>query len=230
MNTRLLWSVLVLSALLGTGDCAQAQERFRFDGTPGHLSKQVVPSRYALSLELDPARDDFSGAVRIDVRVRQQVASLELHAFELSSTGARLVTAGATRSLQVTPSPSSQTWRLAPVDGLPIAPGEHHIEIAYGGKVNVSGEGLFVAPHEATGRRRRLLATQLEAIYARKLFPGFDEPAFRAVFEITVRAPKQFDVVSNMPRSSLRREGEFALHRFAPTPPMPSYLVSVVVG
>jgi aminopeptidase N len=74
------------------------------------------------------------------------------------------------------------------------------------------------------------LATQLQAIHARNVFPSFDEPAFRAVFEITVRAPKAFDVVSNMPRASRTLESEFAVHRFAPTPPMPTYLVSVAVG
>ncbi len=75
-----------------------------------------------------------------------------------------------------------------------------------------------------------LSSTQLEAIHARSVFPAFDEPSFRAVFEINVRAPKGYEVVSNMPQAGQLRRGSITLHRFEPTPPMPSYLVSVAVG
>ena len=230
MNTRHLLATMLLAAASIAWPAAHAQSRFTFDTMPGYLSKQVVPSRYLLELNLDPDRDVFTGSAKIDVRVRQQLPFIELHAFELTATDARLVTAGATRVLQVTPVPESQTWRLAPADGLPINPGPHRIELAYGGKVHVSGEGLYLAPYEVGTRKQRMLATQLEAIHARTLFPGFDEPAFRAVFEIAVRAPKDLSIVSNMPPVGRTPDGAFVVHRFAPTPPMPTYLVSVVVG
>ena len=76
-----------------------------------------------------------------------------------------------------------------------------------------------------------MLFTQLEAVYARTLFPAFDEPAFRAVFEIAVRAPRGLQVESNMPARTRVDEGRgTTLHRFAPTPAMPSYLVALTVG
>jgi aminopeptidase N len=209
---------------------APAQERFRFDSTPGHLSRQVVPQRCALTLDLDPDKDVFTGQARIDLRVRQALPSIELHAHELSAASARLVGTGAARVLRVTPLPESQTWRLEPVDGRPIGAGAQRLEIAYTGKVNVAGQGLFAAPYEVGGRPQRMLATQLEAIHARQLFPAFDEPSFRTVFEIAVRAPNGVEVVSNMPRVAGTAGSGTTLHRFAPTPPMPSYLVSVAVG
>jgi len=226
---RLLFSLL-LGALLLAASAAQAQGRFQFDTAPGYLSKQVVPTRYALRLDLDPARSTFTGQARIALRVRAPVPVIELHAFGLSAASARLLSARSARLLHVVPVPDAQSWRLEPMDGLPIPSGEYRLEIAYAGKVNGAGEGLFVAPYEAAGRKQQSLATQLQAIHARNVFPSFDEPAFRAVFEITVRAPKAFDVVSNMPLASRTLEREFAVHRFAPTPPMPSYLVSVAVG
>lgn len=223
--SRALLAVSVVAASL-----AHAQGRFQFDTAPGHLSKQVVPSRYALTLDLDPARDTFTGRASITVRVREQAPAIEVHAFELTAAGAHLVTPGAMRPLQVKALPASQSWLLEPTDGLPIAAGDHRLEIDYAGKVNVAGEGLFVAPYEAGGRKQRMLATQLEAIHARRLFPAFDEPSFRSVFEITVRAPKEYEVVSNMPRARRVAAGPSTEHRFAPTLPMPSYLVSVAVG
>ncbi len=279
MNIRPFCAALVLGATLLVTPAAIAQGRFQFDTTPGYLSKQVLPRRYGLTLQLDPDQRRFTGQVRINLRVRQVQAGLELHAFELNAEHAELVTAGVRRALAVTPVLASQSWRLVPVDGLPIAPGAHQLEIAYAGRVNVAGEGLFMAPYErpeagqgrppsglqarwpspgarplpgpyvraraptgikesggATlpreqgGQAQRMLATQLEAIHARRLFPAFDEPAFRAVFEITVRAPKGYDVLSNMPSKARLRDARTTEHRFAPTLPMPSYLVSVAVG
>ncbi len=216
--------------LVASMSVAQAQGRFAFDRAPGYLNKEVVPSRYELRLDLDPALDTFRGEARISVSVHHSRPSIELHAFELAASEAHLVSGGERRALQVTALPETQTWRLVPTDGGPIPAGEHRLEFVYAGKVHVAGEGLFVAPYDVNGEPQRMLATQLEAIFARRLFPCFDEPAFRAVFEIAVRAPSALEVVSNMPRSSRRRDGATTLHGFKATPPMPSYLVSVAVG
>src|SRR5262245_57416522 len=70
---------------------AASQERFRFESTPGRLSKNVVPSRYRLQLGLDPARDTFDGRAEIEVRVRARTDAIELHAHELQAVHAQLV-------------------------------------------------------------------------------------------------------------------------------------------
>ena len=222
--------VLVCSMALQCGVTAIAQPRFAFDTAPGVLSKDVVPSRYALTFDLDPAREEFSGDVSIAIRVRKPVASIAIHAHELKTSGVTLSGAGGSRTLSVTTDPKTQTWRLAPGDAAPIDVGDYTLDIAYTGVVHRSGEGLYRADYSVQGQAARMLATQLEARFARTLFPGFDEPAFRAVFDISVRAPKAYDVVSNMPRSSKATEGNTEMHRFQPTPPMPSYLVAVAVG
>ena len=218
------------AVLAGAAAATQAPSRFEFDSTPGRLSKQVVPSHYALTLDLDPARDDFKGQVSISVKLRQAMPSIELHAFRLDALRATLVSGGKVRALRVTPQAASQTWQLTPSDGAPVVAGDHRIEIAYSGKVNAYGEGLYRAPYDAGGKPQHMLATQLEAISARTVFPSFDEPAFRAAIELTVRAPKEFSVLSNMPEGRKRVEGAAAVHPFAATPAMPTYLFSVAVG
>jgi len=207
-----------------------AQPRFDFDSSPGRLSKAVVPSRYALTLTLDPDADRFGGEAVITLRVRQPVPAIVLHAHQLVARSATLADAGGERALTVQPDAEAQTWRLLPADGGPIAAGEYRLRLGYSGSVNQGDSGLYQSAHQVNGRPARMLATQLEAVFARMLFPGFDEPAFRAVFEIAVRAPKGYDVLSNMPESGDTDEGASRLHRFAPTPPMPSYLVAVAVG
>ena len=231
MTRRSIRAMTWLAALALTGAASvQAQPRFNFEATPGHLSKQVVPSRYALTLDLDPALDNFSGQVAITVKVAQAAPAIELHANELKASRATLVSASGSRALNVIAQSDTQTWRLVPTDGAPIAAGEHRIEVAYSGNVHAYGEGLFRATHEQGGKTERMLATQLEAISARMVFPSFDEPAYRASFELTVRAPRQYTVLSNTPEGPSHADGAVTVHSFAPTPAMPSYLFSVAVG
>ncbi len=225
--------ILAIAVFLSAPSFPEAADspRFSFDSTPGSLSKDVVPSRYRLLLDLDPGRETFTGEVAIAIRVRSAVPSIGLHAKGLEPRSAFLVGAdGSRRALRVTSVEGDVGWRLTTEPAAPIPPGEHTLEIAYSGKVQTAGEGPYVAPYQVDGRPAAMLATQLEAIHARKVFPGFDEPSFRAVFEISVRTPAGLEAVSNMPLSGRTTDGGVATHRFLPTPPMPTYLVAVAVG
>jgi aminopeptidase N len=160
------------------------------------------------------ARDGFTGRADLVIDVRQPVQAVVLHAHHLTASRADLLRDGRTRNLHVAPGPIGQSWALAPTDAMPIAPGRYTLHIEYGGTINRSGVGLYRADYVRTGKPGRTLATQLEAVHAREVFPSFDEPAFRAVFELSVRAPRGFEVVSNMPRVASRPDGVATLHRF----------------
>jgi aminopeptidase N len=192
-----------------------------------------------IGLNLDPESDQFSGEVGIEVAVRVPVSDLMLHAHQLiaKSASIQLIGAGSAASkpieLQVEANEKAQMWRLVPIGTPTIARGSYRLQIRYTGRVNQNDAGLYQAPHVADGQPARMLATQLEAVFARRLFPGFDEPAFRSVFDITVRAPKAYAVVSNMPAKSTTPAPDsvdHTVHRFEPTPAMPTYLVAVAVG
>jgi aminopeptidase N len=235
---RLIAVVLALTGVLWIAP-ACAQSRFDFDTTPGRLSKMVRPSHYAITLNLDPESDQFSGEVEIEVAVRAPLSELMLHAHHLTAKVAsiQLIGAGSAASkpieLRVEANEKAQLWRLVPIGTPTIARGSYRLQMRYRGRVNQHDAGLYQAPHEVDGRPARMLATQLEAVFARMLFPGFDEPAFRSVFDITVRAPKAYTVVSNMPVQSSSPATDSAdqiVHRFEPTPAMPTYLVAVAVG
>lgn len=231
------WTLLPpLAALLmaGLSTTAQAQPRFAFDDTRTVLPKTVLPSHYALSLHLDPRRGAFSGRAVIAVKARQRVPSIVLHARDLKAQQVRLHSGSQRRLLRVAAEGRSATWRLTPIDGRPIAAGEHRLVINYSGRINRSGEGLYRADHRVgdKGRRRpaTMLATQLQAVHARTLFPGWDEPLFRAVFDIDVTAPQGYEVLSNQPLAKREAVRGGVRHRFAATPSMPSYLLALAVG
>jgi len=225
--------------LAGLGLClgvfmqgAVGQARFDFDTTPGNLPKSVRPLHYQLRFDLDPSRDDFTGEAEIDVEVREPVGAVVIHARDLEPARLELRQGAAVRVLDMTPGPIDQSWWLEPRDAAVIAPGIYRLGLAWRGRVNASGAGLYAAGIQpaAAGARERMLATQLEPIDARSVFPSFDEPAFRAVFEVTVRAPTGLTVLSNMPERAAVADGAATLHRFEPTPSMPSYLLALAVG
>ena len=76
-----------------------------------------------------------------------------------------------------------------------------------------------------------MLGTQMEPTDARRMFPCWDEPVFRATFDLTVVLPAEKTAVSNMPaeRETRLADGRKEI-KFARTPPMASYLVLLVAG
>lgn len=208
---------------------ALAQPRFDFDRTPGTLPKTVLPSRYTITLDLDPAAERFSGRAAIDLRLRRAVPEIVLHAYKLQPRGVTLKAGGHERVLEVQADETRQTWRLVPADGKALPAGRATLALAWDGEVQRTDSGLYRAPYGG-GAPGAMLATQLEAVFARMVFPAFDEPSFRAVFELAVRTPEGVEVVSNTAERSVVADRGQRLHRFAPTPPMPSYLVALAAG
>ncbi|XP_040565664.2 aminopeptidase N-like [Lepeophtheirus salmonis] len=72
----------------------------------------------------------------------------------------------------------------------------------------------------------------MEPIYARTVFPCFDEPSFKSIFNITIRRPKNMTSISNMPINQTitpENSSDFVLDIFKSTPQMSSYLVAFVI-
>ena len=91
-----------------------------------------------------------------------------------------------------------------------------------------TGEGLhrFVDPVDD----EVYLYSQFETADAKRMFACFDQPDLKAVFDITVTAPAHWQVISNGAPVSVQHDGDNAVHTFATTPRMSTYLVALVAG
>jgi alanyl aminopeptidase len=73
--------------------------------------------------------------------------------------------------------------------------------------------------------------THFEPVRARQAFPAFDEPAFKAPFDVTLIVPKDSKAIANS-REIAREDalGDRVRVRFATTEPLPTYLIAFAVG
>ena len=113
----------------------------------------------------------------------------------------------------------------------PLGTGAHRLRIEFAARINKFGTGLFSVDYPTATGVKRLISSKLEPADARRIFPCWDEPAFKATFALDVTVPRHFLAVGNMP---VMREEAVApdLKRvaFAPTPKMSSYLFVLTAG
>jgi len=215
------WLYILLIMPLGL----RAEEPFAFDSTPGQLPKTVVPRHYTLRIQPDLTARTFSGTALIEIEVRHPVTAVVLNALELSIDQAELVDdPAAPQTLAAIMDEAKRTLTLP----IALAVGSHTLQFNYRGRIGKQAQGFFIDEYETPQGPRMMLGTQMESTDARRVFPGWDEPVFRATYDITFVIPENLMGVSNMPivKEEPAGAGLKAL-TFARTPSMPSYLVAL---
>ena len=194
------------------------------------LPRTVVPSRYDLRLEPDLAAATFAGRADIAVVVHEPVEEIVLNAAELRITEAAVEGGpGGRQTAAVTLEEDRERCRLR--FGAPLPKGQWRLTITFTGTLNDKLRGFYRSKYKnAEGEWRWLAATQFEATDARRAFPCWDEPAFKAVFASTLVVDPALQVVSNTAVAEQRVENGKKVVRFADTIPMSTYLVAYVVG
>jgi puromycin-sensitive aminopeptidase len=190
------------------------------------LPPHVRPERY--TIHLAPRLDDwtFEGDERVTLHLDRAVRQIELHAVELEISSAEATVGRRRLPARVAYRPTRETVVLRFAEPLPA--GRVTLHLAFRGPIGTGLRGLYRA--EAEGRRYAF--TQFEATEARRAFPCFDEPAFKARFAMSVTVPADLVAISNG-RPVEETAGPSAgtkTVRFAPTPPMSTYLVALAVG
>ena len=197
---------------------------------PTQLPREAVPNHYALTLTPDARAMTFTATVAIDLAVTKATRTLTLNALDLAIQSATLSGAGAALAGKPTVDRAAQTVTFD--FARTIAPGAYRLTIAYSGKINTQANGLFALnAKDARGADTRSLFTQFEPADARRLFPGWDEPDYKASFDLTAIVPAGEMAVSNMPAAATRPvAGGKKEVRFQTSPSMSSYLLFFASG
>ena len=199
---------------------------------PYRLPTSLVPSHYELTLEPDLDAASFEGRVRIHLDAQEPASEVILNAKELVLREATLKTADGAAvpiaGIAVDETLERATFSL----GRRVERGPHTLEIAFQGILNDKLAGFYRSTFvDAEGCRHTIATTQLQATDARRAFPCFDEPAFKATFGVTLVVPEELFALSNAPVLSEEPAGGGRRRvRFADTMKMSTYLVAFVVG
>ena len=195
------------------------------------LPGAVRPTKYALRLEPDLEQFTFRGEENIAVDVVKATSEIVLNAIELKVDSATLTKDGAAinaKSIHLDKARETVTLDF----GQTVGPGKGDLAIAFTGILNDKLHGFYRSQYIGPeGDVRYLAATQFEATDARRAFPCWDEPAYKAVFEVTLVIPSGLKAISNTPvlSESKPRPGITEL-LFADTPVMSTYLLAFLVG
>lgn len=192
----------------------------------GMLPDGVEPTRYSLSLDVDPRAERFGGEVRIDVKLAEARSVIWLHGKTLDIEAAAVETAdGARVPATYAQVDDSGVARLE--IARPVGPGAAVLALRYSAAFNKSLEGLY----QVRDAGQAYAYTQFEALSARRAFPGFDEPRFKTPFDIAVTVTGDDVAVSNAPVREIATlpDGRRRV-TFATTKPLPTYLIALAVG
>ncbi len=221
-----LFLAVSVAALAASG-AARAETPFSFDTAPGKLPKTVAPLAYRIDITPDLTKLTLTGQESIDVTFRQAASSATLNAAGLTIGKVALEDGTpATVSVDAKNQQATLTFPKA------IPAGKHTLTIAYTGPIPATPNGIYYDDYKTdAGVAKRMLVTQFEVADARRMFPGWDEPAFKATFQLSVTLPKDLVVVSNMPAGTTTPVGATLKHvAFATTPRMSTYLLALVAG
>ena len=194
------------------------------------LPRGVVPSHYAIEVTPHADKLAFDGKARIDLNVAEATDRIVLQAIDMSFANSRLVAAdGSSTPARVVVDADAQT--AAFVFDKPLAPGGYVLSTDYSGVIGTQANGLFALDYQTDAGKKRALFTQFENSDARRFMPCWDEPDFKATFDLAVNAPAGDMVVGNMPAASTRDLGNGMKQVvFRTTPRMSTYLLFMAMG
>ncbi|XP_065072522.1 glutamyl aminopeptidase-like [Ochlerotatus camptorhynchus] len=233
--------LLTLVSLLATDSTATEQNLSR----QGYqLPFTTYPVHYSLRLEMPVNLDSvdlYTGQVIISINapfptnliVLHSDSGIAIHSVDLKWGDSDVPIAAVERDAATQ---FLKIYTSNPI--LSLVDGEYQLLIDFSGNLeHHEGRGFLKKSYTETAEGDILMEkhfyamTAFEPTFARKAFPCYDEPEYKATFDIEVISSRKHNVHSN---GDLMEEQELdqarKLVRFNRTPPMASYLVAILVS
>lgn len=225
-NLHAVFSVCIILITMAPATSAQAAAAFGFDSAPGRLPKNVVPVAYTVKIAPDTDALTIAGTESVTLRFRETAAVVKFNSLNETLHDVRL------DGVPVRSVVSDDAQQLTTVEfASRVHPGSHRLTFSYVGKIETQPRGLFRQFYARPGGAQGvLLSTKMESTDARRMFPCWDEPAFRSTFRLIATVPKAWATIANMPAANRVVHGTLATTTFARSPRMPSYLIEFTAG
>jgi len=194
------------------------------------LPVSVIPRRYVIELRPDIPTASFNGRVSIDVEVVKNTTEIVLNAADLAITDISLLVDGAETTPEFRLDATAERLHVIPTS--PVEIGSATLSIGFTGTLNDMLRGFYRSTYvDDSGNEQVIATTQFQSTDARRAFPCWDEPAYKATFESTLVVDPELLAVSNtgVVSDTIDPDGRRRVE-FAPTMLMSTYLVAYVVG
>jgi aminopeptidase N len=208
------------------------------------LPTTVLPTHYKVQILShlgEPENFNFEGKVWIQVTSHEPTYNITLHTKELNITDDQVTVKDISSS---TPKPVNvKNIELDVQNDFLVINLEEELEKDHNYEIYVPFKGVLADglrgfykssyTDDKTKEKKWLGVTQFEAISARKAFPCFDEPAMKAVFEITIGHKGSLSSISNMPlvkTEPIKEKEGWVWDKYEPSVPMSTYLVAFIIS
>ena len=191
------------------------------------LGWDVIPNRYELIIEPNMHGELYKGKERINVEIKRRTNRIRINAKSIKIKSAFVLQADKRYRAAL-----KWLFEREEVDLIlkERVEGRATIELEFEGLHTESMVGFYRSHYMHNGKEYSFLTTQFEPTGARMAFPCFDEPAFKAVFDISLVVDNGVETISNMEKLSVAKTGKKTIVRFNETPRMSTYLVYMGVG
>jgi aminopeptidase N/puromycin-sensitive aminopeptidase len=185
----------------------------------------AVPEHYALAFAINFPTNTFEGDETIDLNLAKPTDTITLNAVEIDFHKVTISAGETTQDAQVMLDDKKEQAIFKVEKSLPAGPAKVHI--TYTGHLNDKLRGLYLSTYNG----RKYAVSQMEATDSRVAFPNFDEPAYKATFDISAVVDQGDTAISNNQIvSDTPGPGTQHTIKFATSPKMSSYLVALTVG
>lgn len=166
------------------------------------LPKTTAPISYKIDLKttnLHLGSRLYDGEVTIKIVVKEVTDRIMMHAKDQQITELEVF-----ESDKITPVKLIEYTMYGPADTLTIhlmnnvMPGsEYIVNIKFSTQLRTSGSGFYQTSYFNNGTTKYLGATQFQATGARYAFPCYDEPSFKATFEMVFKHDASYNAIAN---------------------------------
>ncbi|HXV70301.1 MAG TPA: M1 family metallopeptidase [Acidimicrobiia bacterium] len=195
---------------------------------PFRLPRHTKPSHYDIDLDLDLETFTFTGSVGVDIDVVDETDALVLNSAEVEIKSASLSNEVEITDIAYDDENETVTLTLAS----PLAAGTYRLEIEHSGIINDQLRGLYKSVcRDGNGNELALATSQCQATDARRIFPCWDEPDFKATYQATMTVADGLEAYSNTAELERTPVGDGKVQfKFNKTMKMSTYLLAFIAG
>ncbi len=194
------------------------------------LVPHIKPVKYTLKLKPDLESFTFEGNEVIDIVIDKAVSEVTLHSKDLDITTVEVTSGKASQfANKIKYNEKAETATFTFKNNIPK--GKLKLKIIFSGIISEGLRGFYRSRYTLDGKVKHIATTQFEATDARRAFPSFDEPAHKAIFDLSLIIPGTHTAISNtLPTKISEHEGGYKVIEFASTPKMSTYLLAFIIG